>query len=588
MISLASHQNTGSIDVFETIATSQAGPTLIPAPEQQIVLSAEQQHVLEIVERGESVFFTGPAGTGKSVLLREIVATLRASKPVPGSVAITAPTGIAGINIGGCTIHSFAGVRLGKEEERILALRIGRSPIMLQRWTDLETLIIDEVSMLEGRLFDKLECIARIVRGNEAPFGGVQLILSGDFCQLPPVPDESHQHRLDSTFCFDARSWSSCITQPPVRLTQVFRQKDQQFVNILSAMRVGSLSDDQCEMLSRLSRPLVYSDGIEATELYPTRAEVDACNQQRLKKLSGAPHTYIAVDRAGCDVRGRLIPKEDAIRLLDRLSIVPSSVTFKVGAQVMLIKNIAQGSMVNGSTGKVIEFITTAEALKREIQISLPNRGEKRAQNDKQRKADEIAERRRLDSLYKMVPMNGAVFSKNQRFPLVQFTNGLILLCAPVAFSVEGFIGNVECERLQVPLVLAWAMSIHKSQGQTLSRVKVNLSRIFEKGQTYVAISRATSMEQLEIQNFNPVKVQAHPRVLAWEAEWMPKPLVAATTTISSGPQTSTDEPMSNVYEADREYGNSLPSRQPDSKADYEMLWEEMDSEDAINLYHDR
>jgi len=120
-----------------------------------------------------------------------------------------------------------------------------------------------------------------------------------------------------------------------------------------------------------------------------------------------------------------------------------------------------------------------------------------------------------------LIPLHGHVFRKDEFWPLIHFTNGMELLCAPVEFSVEGLVGNVEAHRLQVPLILAWALSIHKSQGQTLSRVKVDLDRIFEKGQAYVALSRATTMDTLEVLNFQPSKVMAHPRVLAWQATWM-------------------------------------------------------------------
>ncbi|KAI3622451.1 mitochondrial dna helicase [Moniliophthora roreri] len=537
------------------LARDEGSISVSEIPGSTIKLSAEQKKVLDIVVAGGNVFFTGPAGTGKSVLLREIVRTLRHMRPNnPESLAVTASTGIAGINIGGSTIHSFSGIRLGKEEDGPLARRIKGSRILSKRWQDLKTLIIDEISMLDGRIFDKLEFIAREVRRVRAPFGGIQLVLSGDFCQLPSVPDESHNHRLASTFCFDANSWRSCMPELPVVLTQVFRQNDKEFVDILARMRVGALTDPQIQKLQSLSRPLVYPDDIEPTELYPTRAEVDACNQKRMAGLSGTTHTYLAMDRAGHDVNGNMIPKEQVIKLLDKLLISPSTITLKEGSQVMLIKNIVQGSMVNGSIGRIIGFMTISEALKKQIAIA--------TRKDKE-ESEDLTSRRPPP----MVPLDKILFDdKKQLFPLVQFTSGAMLLCAPTNFTIEGYLGNVECERMQVPLILAWAMSIHKSQGQTLSRVKIDLRRIFERGQTYVAISRATSMENLEILNFNAVKVQAHPRVLEWQKEWQPVPLPVTPA---------------NPSQSDLDILMDSPSVHED-----DFIWDEMDSEDAIQQYH--
>ncbi|KAF7367213.1 ATP-dependent DNA helicase PIF1 [Mycena sanguinolenta] len=476
-----------------------ADAVIIPAtpipPPKLIRLSREQHRVLEMVVAGKSVFFTGPAGTGKSILLQEIIKTLKAN-PFHG-LAVTASTGIAGLNIGGSTVHSFAGIGLGKESKERLAKKIKNSFRLCDRWKGTKTLIIDEISMLDGVLFDKLEYIARYVRECERPFGGIQLVISGDFFQLPPVPDKTHEHSMPATYAFDAQSWPRCMGRPIV-LSRVFRQKDNAFIDILSSMRTGVLSQKHIQQLTKLSRPLIYADGIEPSRLFPLRVEVEACNRGRLEGLPGTEITYHAVDSAGFDVHNERLNKESADRLLDRLVAVPR-ISLKVGAQVMLIQNVVQGSLVNGSTGVLEEFLTTREALERGYQVSEPQQ----------------------EMPKNLLPLDDAVFSKNQPFPLVRFTNGAYLLCAPLSFSVEGFKGNCEAHRLQVPLILAWALSIHKSQGQTLTRVKVDLDRVFEKGQAYVALSRATTMDHLEIENFQPSKVHAHPRVIAWQKTWM-------------------------------------------------------------------
>ncbi|KAF8656387.1 hypothetical protein AX16_002573 [Volvariella volvacea WC 439] len=464
-------------------------------PRPEIALSQEQKDVLEMALSGRNIFFTGPAGTGKSVLLREIISRLRVRRG-HDRVAVTAPTGVAGINIGGSTIHSWAGIGLGKPDADILARRIEGSDKLSKRWLSTAVLIIDEISMLDGRLFDKLEKIGRRVRGTPLPFGGIQLILSGDFYQLPPVPDESHKHVMPSTFAFDAASWSVCVAQP-VLLTQVFRQRDDRFIQLLGAIRRGCIGQEQVDQIKDLQRKVVYDDGIEPTELFPLRAEVDCCNNARLIALQGEATVYEAMDAAGWDVDKRQIPKEVAAELLKKL-VAPPKIALKINAQVMLLVNLQQGAFVNGSVGKVVDFITTKEAMQRKI---------------------EIAELKQYESPPPLDPITKHEFLRDEKWPLVKFEHGEVL-CVALPFQVQGWKGNVEAVRTQVPLALAWAMSIHKAQGQTLTRVKVDLTKVFEKGQAYVALSRATTLEHLEVVDFDPGTIQAHERVQAWQGYW--------------------------------------------------------------------
>jgi ATP-dependent DNA helicase PIF1 len=229
------------------------GSSVAPAPalQKRFGLSEEQMHVLEIVrEAKKSVFFTGSAGqftlksdfalsscafhvsprigsnvrctgTGKSVLLREVIEALRKREKQKESVAITASTGLAACNIGGVTLHSFAGIGLGKESAEELVKRIKKNPKARNRWHRTRVLVIDEISMVDGDLFDKLEKLARILRNNGRPFGGIQLVITGDFFQLPPVPDSGRMAR----FAFEADSWNTTI-EHTIRLTEVFRQRD--------------------------------------------------------------------------------------------------------------------------------------------------------------------------------------------------------------------------------------------------------------------------------------------------------------------------------------------------------------------------
>ena len=248
-------------------------------PLEKVFLSDEQRSVLDLVSAKEkSVFFTGSAGTGKSVLLREIINSLRIKwKREPDRVAVTASTGLAACNVGGVTLHSFAGIGLGKEAVPELVRKIKRNQKAKLRWMRTKVLIVDEISMVDGDLFDKLENIARAIRNNGRPFGGIQLVITGDFFQLPPVPD----YGRISKFSFDAATWNTSI-EHTIGLTQVFRQKDPGafpflrpstlliatvFANMLNEMRLGKLTPKSINTFRQLNRPLSFGDNFEATEL---------------------------------------------------------------------------------------------------------------------------------------------------------------------------------------------------------------------------------------------------------------------------------------------------------------------------------
>ena len=213
---------------------------------QPIVLSEEQSRVLALVtEAKRSVFFTGSAGTGKSVLMREIIRSLKNKyAKEQDRIAVTASTGLAACNIGGVTLHSFAGIGLGKEPAEALVKKIKRQAKSKNRWMRAKVLIIDEVSMIDGELFDKLEQVARMIRGNGRPFGGIQLVVTGDFFQLPPVPDRdpkrSNQDR-DVKFAFEAGTWSTSIDFT-IGLTQIFRQRDPGQYLILICLTIAKRS----------------------------------------------------------------------------------------------------------------------------------------------------------------------------------------------------------------------------------------------------------------------------------------------------------------------------------------------------------
>ncbi|WQF75596.1 Putative AAA+ ATPase domain, DNA helicase Pif1, P-loop containing nucleoside triphosphate hydrolase [Colletotrichum destructivum] len=468
----------------------------LPRPKASaIALTKEQKHVQSlVVNKGQSVFFTGPAGTGKSVLMRSIIAELKKKwARDPERLAVTASTGLAACNIGGQTLHSFAGIGLGKDDIPTLVKKIRRNPKAKNRWLRTKTLIIDEVSMVDGELFDKLSSIGRTIRNNGKPWGGIQLVITGDFFQLPPVPDGDKSR--ESKFAFEAATWNTAIDHT-IGLTQVFRQRDPVFANMLNEMRLGKISEETVQAFRKLTRPIVSDDGLEVTELFPTRYEVENANQGRLRSLPGKTYRFDAADSGDPQVRDKLLQNMMAAKTID----------LKVGAQVMLIKNM-DDTLVNGSLGKVTRFMSEG-SFESWHMTDYGSDVDASEEGDFKRKIKAFS--REVEEATK----------GTTEFPVVEFAavdgSTRTILCVPEDWKVETPTGEVQASRSQLPLILAWALSIHKAQGQTLERVKVDLGKVFEKGQAYVALSRATSQQGLQVLRFQKDKVMAHPRVVGF------------------------------------------------------------------------
>jgi len=406
-------------------------------------LNERQQMVMDAVRRGQSVFYTGCAGTGKSYLLKALVAVLPKK-----TTWVTAMTGIAALNIGGRTIHSQAGIGLARKSAAALVKDMKSQKRLA--WRQCTHLIIDEVSMLSRELFEKLDEIGRTIRGGTRPFGGIQLVLAGDFFQLPPVSQETEGPSTE--FCFQSPLWASAVPVQ-IELTHVFRQTDLEFVALLQEVRKGHLSAGAVEQLTSLGRPLPASDGVLATRLSPMNAQVDLINEQKLGEIQGQVYLYEAEDYTK-DVEYTI--------LLERNCLAPNRLYLKEGAQVMLLKNLGDNKHVNGSRGVVIGF------------------------------------------------------HADSKMPRVRFLSGSILEMEPAVWEYETREGELLATRTQLPLRLAWAVTVHKSQGLTIDRMEVDLEGTFADGQAYVALSRARSMDGLRVLNFHPSQVRTHPLVSAF------------------------------------------------------------------------
>lgn len=399
-------------------------------------LTEEQNMVLSAVLSGKNVFFTGSAGTGKSFLLRKIISALP-----PDATISTASTGVAACQIGGITLHQFAGIGLGTGTiDR--CFQLASRPASTAIWRKTKHLVIDEISMVDGDFFDKIEAVARHVRRTERPFGGIQLILCGDFFQLPPVSKNND----GAKFCFQSEAWQKCV-HFNYELRTVHRQKDEAFVKILNNIRIGRVTDDIVDTLKETAKQKIESNGVLATRLCSHVKEADEINEFQLNELKGGTKVYTALDS-----------DNSMAHILDQQLGIPSKLVLKLGAQVMLLRNInVTSGLVNGARGVIIDF-----------------------KND---------------------------------IPIVQFRSGTHYEAKMEKWSIKTSSGAF-VYRKQVPLKLAWAFSIHKSQGLTLDCVEMCLSRVFDAGQSYVALSRAQSLQSLRILDFNSQQVWANTAVL--------------------------------------------------------------------------
>jgi ATP-dependent DNA helicase PIF1 len=435
-------------------------------------LNAEQIQIAERALDGRNVFITGSAGTGKSFLLKYIIQELQSQHGLVG-VAVTASTGIAAVNLGGQTVHNFAGIGLGKGEPERIVSKVLHNEKAIDRWVDVKVLVIDEISMVDRTLFELLDLIARRVRNDDRPFGGIQLILVGDFLQLPPVPS-SREDGFVREMCFESPLWEVAkltLEHDGVKsLNQIVRQSDAEFAQLLNEARLGTPSEKLMNLLRQCHvsvkpRP---TDGIIPTKLYCINKDVDRENLERLGELPGEARAFEAVDSwKHLPSSGVAAVKKVLAEMADK--VVPRNVDLKIGTQVMLTRNRpGSSSVMNGSRGIVVAFAESAS-------------------------------------------------NPDFLVPRVRFDNGQVLMIAPVEYSFKTPSGEATLVRLQLPLKLAWALTVHKSQGTTLTRAELELSNAFDFGQAYVALSRVTSLEGLWLtQHVKPSNIRANPRVLAF------------------------------------------------------------------------
>lgn len=430
-----------------------------------------QETALKILQTGANVFLTGEPGSGKTHMVNHYVRWLREHGVTP---AITASTGIAATHINGMTIHSWCGigVRTSLSSHDLDALSANER--VAKRIRNASVLILDEVSMLSAQTLSMAESVCRAVRKKNAPFGGLHVVLVGDFFQLPPVVareqhvgvqlgfGENTAAGTSAPFAFRSRTWES-VNPVVCYLTEQHRQEDAAFLKLLSTVRSGA-TDTNAHIALAARRVAKEHAPKDLPRLYAHNADVDRINEERLVSLAGKAKQYSMISHG----------PEGLIATLKRGCLSPETLSLKVGARVMFTKNNPDGSFVNGTVGEVRSF----------------------ADGDT---------------------------------PVVQTLRGRRVYVEPMEWTITDGV-RVLARISQLPLRLAWALTIHKSQGMTLDAAVMDLSQAFEYGQGYVALSRVRSLSGLHLLGWNERSLQVHPEVIAQDQDFQHQSTSAQTS----------------------------------------------------------
>jgi len=431
------------------------------------IYSKSQEEAFTKYKEGKNIFITGPGGSGKSKLIKDIQKDARNRNK---EVQVCALTGCAAVLLE-CkakTIHSWAGIGIATGSQQSIVSKIINSDFKRRNWKNIDILIIDEVSMMSHKIFEVLDAIGKKVRNNNKPFGGIQLIFSGDFYQLPPV---GNKDEIDtSRFCFESILWFETFSlQNHIQLIEIFRQKDPVYAKILNEIREGRLHRSSCKILeNQVQRKQDEHILTSPTKLFPTRNKADLINQSEMTALTTDEIEY----KCKYIYDLPITEKEQQIRLqhasdkmrseLDYIKnnlLCEEIVKLKVGCQVMCIVNmeLPNGHMIcNGSQGIIIKMTTN-------------------------------------------------------NMPVVKFNNGIEMTMGYHVWPCDSIPGIGVS---QIPLILAWALTIHKSQGATMDCAEIDVGNsIFECGQTYVALSRIKSLEGLFLTSFEPTKIRINKKV---------------------------------------------------------------------------
>ena len=404
-----------------------------------------QEQALRIMKTGVNVYLTGSAGSGKTYLLNKYIKYLE-SHGIP--VAVTASTGIAATHMNGMTIHSWSGLGIKDHLDERELEKLEERKYLWKRFDKARVLIIDEISMLEGKQLEMVERICRRFKRNDKPFGGLQVILSGDFFQLPPVRKGEDK---DGEIIPKSKVWQ--ILNPAVcYLEEQFRQKDDILTGILNKIRSNQIGEGDYQILEK--RIGVNISAFKPTKLYTHNADVDLINEKELAEINEQEITFVMTGDGPLNL----------VEILKKSSIATEVLKMKKGAEIMCIKNNFEMGYVNGSRGKIVDF--------------------------------------ELDT----------------RYPVVELYSGQRVTLKPESWSIEEE-GRIKASIKQIPLRLAWAITIHKSQGMSLDNAEIDLGKTFTYGMGYVALSRVRTLEGIILKSLDKKALLVDPRVLSLDQE---------------------------------------------------------------------
>lgn len=403
-----------------------------------------QEQALNVLKTGGNVFLTGEPGAGKTYVINQYIAWLEACGL---KVAVTASTGIAATHIGGMTIHAWSGIGARDTLTRYDLDQITSKEKIVKRFKKTDVLVIDEISMLGGRLLDALNLIGKTIRQNGEPFGGLQVVLVGDFYQLPPITRAGEA----MLYAFESYAWQEA--RPLVAyLTEQHRQEDELLLSLLSSIRRNETEEEHFTLLSEQTD--IGYENIEPTRLYTHNADVDTVNNDKLIAISGASRRFTMSGRGNKQLQ----------ELLIKSCLSPQTLELKEEAIVMCTKNNFEVGYVNGTLGRVVRF-------------------------------------------------------NEEGWPVIETAGKKQVTIEPTSWSVTEE-GKVLAEISQVPLRLAWAITVHKSQGMSLDAAEIDLSRAFVYGQGYVALSRVRTLSGLKVLGMNPTALRVDPKVVTVDVKF--------------------------------------------------------------------
>ncbi|HLP86268.1 MAG TPA: AAA family ATPase [Candidatus Paceibacterota bacterium] len=406
-----------------------------------------QEQAFSIMKTGVNIYLTGSAGSGKTFLLNKYINYLE-SHNIP--VAVTASTGIAATHMNGMTIHSWSGIGVKNYLDEKELEHLEDKKYLWKRFEKARVLIIDEVSMLHASQLDMVERVCRRFKRNDKPFGGLQVILSGDFFQLPPVNKREEEN--ESGMIFNSKAW--LILNPAVcYIEEQHRQEDNELTDILNTIRNNKIDEKHLEILqSRIGANL--GENIKPTKLYTHNINVDDINNIELGGIQSDEVTFQMTSSG----------PEPLVDILKKSCLAHEQLRLKVGAEIMCVKNNFEQGYVNGSRGRVIGF------------------------------------------------------EEEDNSPIIELYNGRKVSLGKELWAIEED-GKIKASVSQIPLRLAWAITIHKSQGMSLDNAEIDLGSTFTYGMGYVALSRVRTLKGISLVRFNRDALRVDPKVLEFDQE---------------------------------------------------------------------